>query len=179
MCARRCIVPCVRRSIPDGPRQTEIEDLDSPVTCDEQVLRLQVAMDEPAIVRRAQPTRRLARILDGLALGQRARDQRLAQRFAFQQLDHGIRGSVVLAEIVDRQDVRVRQRRDGPSLPLETRRRIGIRAQRIRQHLDRHVAAQPRVARTVDLAHPAGAQHPDDLVVSEILARFQFHPKGF
>ena len=36
-----------------------------------------------------------------------------------------------------------------------------------RQNLDRDVAAEPRVARAIDLSHPAGAQSADDLVSAE------------
>ena len=32
------------------------------------------------------------------------------------------------------------------------------------QNLDGDVAAEPRVARAIDLAHPAGAERRDDLV---------------
>jgi hypothetical protein len=42
---------------------------------------------------------------------------------------------------------------------------LGIR----RQQLDRDGPAKPRVARAVDLAHPAGANPVEDLVVPEVL----------
>ena len=41
---------------------------------------------------------------------------------------------------------------------------VGVGGERRGQHLDRDLAAEPRVARAVDLAHPAGAERRDDLV---------------
>ena len=46
-------------------------------------------------------------------------------------------------------------------------RRSGSPATLGGQHLDRDGAAEPRVARAVDLAHPAGADPIEDLVVPE------------
>jgi len=49
------------------PRQPEVEDLDAPVARDEQVLRLQVAVNDPAIVRCAKPLGDLDRVVHSLA----------------------------------------------------------------------------------------------------------------
>ena len=54
-------------------------------------------------------------------------------------------------------DVRVIQRREHLRLALEPREPVRIGRERLGQHLDRDVAVQPRVARAIDLAHPAGA----------------------
>jgi hypothetical protein len=48
-----------------------------------------------------------------------------------------------------------------PSAPL------GIRGQRFGEDFDSDVAKQFRVARTKDLAHPAGAENAGDLVWSD------------
>jgi hypothetical protein len=50
---------------------------------------------------------------------------------------------------------------------LEPRQAIGIPRQRIGEDLDRDVAIQPRVPRTVHLAHPACTKHTDDFVLSK------------
>ena len=44
-----------------------------------------------------------------------------------------------------------------------------------RQNLQRHVAAEPRIARPIDLAHSARAQRRDDFVRSEARARSEWH----
>ena len=54
-------------------RETEVEDLDAPVARQEEVLRLQVAMDDPLFVRRGESLRDLDRDLDGSPLGEGAR----------------------------------------------------------------------------------------------------------
>ena len=46
-------------------------------------------------------------------------------------------------------------------------RRSRIAGDRGRQHLDRDGAAQPGIARAIHLAHPAGADAVEDLVVPE------------
>src|SRR5437773_9799113 len=43
----------------------------------------------------------------------------------------------------------------------------GIRRERIRQDFDRDVAIELRVARPIDLAHPAGAERRENLVLPE------------
>ena len=48
-------------------------------------------------------------------------------------------------------------------------RRSGSPATVGSEHLDRDRAAEPRVARAIDLAHPAGADPVEDLVVPERL----------
>ena len=65
--------------------------------------------------------------------------------------------AVLRPEIEDRKDVRMRQRRDRLRLALEPRQRVGIGRDRLRQHLDRHVAVELLVPRPVHLAHPARA----------------------
>ncbi len=67
-------------------RQAKIQDFDAPVFGDENVFGLQVAVDDPLLVRRRQPVRDLHSIFDRLTLGQRATVQRRAQAFALQKL---------------------------------------------------------------------------------------------
>ena len=60
------------------------------------------------------------------------------------------------------------ERRGRPRLLLEAlRARLGSSANDGGQDLDRDVAAEPRVARAIDLAHAAGAERRDDLVGAE------------
>ena len=55
-------------------------------------------------------------------------------------------------------DVRVIQRREHLRFAPETRQPIGVRGEQLGEDLDRDVAIQLRVARTIDLAHAAGAE---------------------
>jgi hypothetical protein len=80
-----------------------------------------------------------------------------------------------VAEVEDREDVRVRQRGDGLRLAPETGQPLAITRDGRRQHLDRDVALQLRVPRPVHLAHPPGPERGDDLVRTEPCARNQRH----
>ncbi len=59
------------------------------------------------------------------------------------------------------------QRRGGAGLLLEAPQPVGIGGERRRQHLDRDVAPEPRVAGAVDLAHAASAERADDFIRTE------------
>ena len=75
--------------------------------------------------------------------------------------------AVMRAEIEDREDVRMVQRRDRVGLALESRHRLGIVRKRLGKHLHRDLAIQLRVPRPVHLAHPARAERCEDLVRAE------------
>ena len=134
---------------------------------DEKVLGLQVPVDDPLLMRRRKALGHLQRVIHGLLLRDRTGVELPAQRLAFQKLHDGIGRSLVRPEVVDRENIRMRQRRDRQGLALEPRQRVGIRGQRLRQDLDRHVASQLRVPRPIHLSHPARAQRRQDLVGPE------------
>ena len=59
----------------------------------------------------------------------------------------------------------------GEGFLLEATEPLGIRRGRRVQHLDRHVALQPRIARPIHLAHSASAERAEDFVRAEMNAR--------
>ena len=87
-----------------------------------------------------------------------------AESLAFEELRHGVGDAVLVAHIVNRQDVRVRQRGQGFGLALETRERLGVERHGLRQDLDRDVAIESCVPRAIDLSHSAGPDRREDLV---------------
>ena len=89
------------------------------------------------------------------------------QRLAVEILHDEVVDRLVTADIVDGTDVRMRERGNRPRLALESRAAIRIGRQVGRQHLHRHRAIEPRVARFVDLAHAARAEGGEDLVWAE------------
>jgi hypothetical protein len=97
-------------------------------------------------VRRGETPGDLLRPVHGLRLRDRPAVELPAQRLALEQLGDRVRDAVLRAEVVDREDVRVRQRGDRLSLALEARERVRIRRQVRRKDLDRDVASS-RVAR--------------------------------
>ena len=66
--------------------------------------------------------------------------------------------------------MRMIQRRKCLCFALEPRQAFGIRCERVRQDLDRHLAAERRVRRSVYLPHSAFADRRDDFVDAEARA---------
>ena len=113
----------------------------------------------------------LRRVLDRLAPRQRALCQPVAQRLAVEQLHDE---SAVL-EAVHLGDVRVVERRERPGFAFEARETIRIAGEGVGQNLDGDVAAEPRIARAIDFAHPAGAQGGLDVIRAEAGAGAEQH----
>ena len=97
----------------------------------------------------------------------------LSERLAVEQLHHEERRAVVLADVVQRADVRMGQLRDRARFAIEALAELRIGGERGGQHLDGDRAVEPRVARAIDLAHPAGAEGRQDLVRAEFRSRGQ------
>ena len=77
-------------------------------------------------------------------------------------------GSVVDdGELVNREDARVRERGDRARLGLEPPPHLGIGGDVRRHDFDGDVAVEPRIARAIHLAHAAGSDGLDDLVLGE------------
>ena len=91
----------------------------------------------------------------------------LAQRLALEQLDDDVGQRRRLAEVVNGEDVRMRERGDCLRLALEAREAFGVRDKSSGQHLDRDVAIELRVAGAIHLAHAAGAERRQDFVGPE------------
>ena len=147
--------------------EAEVEDLHVPVGEDHHVLGLHVPVHEAAGVGGLEAPRDLPGDIHGFAKPSRSASDDLAQRPAVQQLHDGVGHAVVAPDVVDGEDVRMRQRRHGVRLALEAGAAGGVAGDIRGEHLDRHLAPQPGVARAVHLAHAARTERPDDLVHSE------------
>ena len=110
----------------DSLRHAEVEDLDVAVLRHEHVFRLQVAMDHALPVRRGKAVDGLERVVERLPLKDWSRIELPAQGLALQKLHDGVRDAVLVAEIVNREDVGMRKRRDGLRFALESRQCVGI-----------------------------------------------------
>ena len=97
------------------------------------------------------------------------------QRLALQILHDEIRRALLLTNIVEGANVRVRELGDRAGLTVEARLELRIRRQRRRKNFDRDSAIEPRVAGFVDFAHPAGADGGEDFVRAEPYAGRQRH----
>ena len=161
-------------------RETEVENLHAAVVRDEDVLRLQIAMDDALLVRGGEAVRDLHRVsFDEALRTRRSRPavaaQPLAQRLALEQLRDDVRRAVVRADVVDREDVRMIQRRGRARLLLEARQTLGIGGERGGSTL--MATSRPRrgIARAIDLAHPARPEQREDFVGAEAITCGEWH----
>jgi hypothetical protein len=72
-------------------------------------------------------------------------------------------------------DIGMVERGERLGLALEPRHPFRVARERVRQHLDRDVTLQPRVACTIHLAHSARAEQGNDVVGAEARAGAQGH----
>ena len=108
--------------------------------------------------------------LERLVERQRTFPDPLRERLSLQQLHHEERGACVLANVVERADVRVCQLRDSAGFTVEPIAELRVLCEVRRQHLDCHRAIEPRVARTIDLAHTPGPERSKNFIRAETRA---------
>ena len=121
-------------------------------------------MDDSLVVGRGQSIGNLLRTLHCFADRQRALVELLAQRAPFEQFRHNVGSFLLSADIVDRENIWMIQRRHCARLLLESTQSIRIACERFRQNFDRHLAPQARIFRSVHLAHSACTQRRLDFV---------------
>ena len=109
--------------------------------------------------------------LDGVldcSLGwQRSLLEPAGECLTFQVLHHQVIDPVLMANVVQRADVRMAQAGDGLGFAVETFAQLRIAGEMLGQNFDRDSAVEPRVARPVDLAHSSGAESGQNLVGAE------------
>ena len=132
-----------RRSHAGGRRrqlgESEVEELDA-LLGDEDIGRLEIAMDDALAVRRVEC------LADLDAVGDRLFDRhRPGDRLALDELHHQVAAAFVLADIKQRADVRMIERRDRMRLALEALREWTL------QRLDGDVTIEPHVEGAVDV----------------------------
>ena len=148
-------------------RESEVRDLHAAAPVDEDVLRLDVAVDDALVVRVLQRVAHLAHDAERLLRLDLARAHHLPQVRAVDVLHHEVVQAACDARVVDVDDRRVVEARQRAPLAREALRE-GRVARRIGwQHLDRHRALQPLLHGLVDRAHPAAPDELDELVLRE------------
>src|SRR5262245_27851800 len=126
-------------------------------------------------MRRDKGARDLDARIDRLAYWHRVRSQPVSQGLAFEQLHDGVDDPARPIEIVQTDDVRVRQRGDGSGFTFEASEPVGIVRDRLWKDFDGDVTAETSVTGAVDLAHPAGADGGEDFVGTKSRALAQRH----
>ena len=155
--------------------QPEVEDLHEAVGSDHHVLRLQIAMNDAAVVRRRQSLRHFGHQPHNLLERKVAFRRQVAQIASFDQL-HDDEGDLVdAADVVDGDDVRMVELRRGARLLLEAAKTLDAGRRILRQDFQRDVAIEFRVARLEDLTHPPRTKPRDDYVRPEAEPRLECH----
>src|ERR1035437_965740 len=155
--------------------EAEVEELGVTVLRQKDVLGLDVPVDDPFPMRRRKTFCHLQSDVERLAERKRSASNKLAQRLAFQKLHDDEGDSALLPDVMQGEDVWMREGGDGTGLALEAGKRLRIGRDGLGEDLDRDLAAQPRVACPVDLAHAACPEGSDDLVRPEARARGETH----
>ncbi len=128
-------------------------------------------MNNPLLVRGFESFGDLLRNGQGFVEGNGALGDAVGERRPLDQFHHeGVHAGGLL-EPVDRGDVGMIERRERLGLALEPRQAFGVRCERVRQDLDRDLAAKGRVRRPIHFAHSTDADAGDDFVDAESGAR--------
>ena len=99
----------------------------------------------------------------------------IRQGLAGDQFHRQEMAAVVFFQAEQGGDVRMIQRREDFGFTLEPRGALGVRGERLGQHLERNVPIQSGVARSIHLPHAPGADQADDLVDTQPGARNKSH----
>src|SRR5262249_46282645 len=147
------------------PRDAEVHDLQTARRLDDDVLRLDVAVDDADLVRGREPGAELLRDAERDRLRQDvARLDQLLERESADELHREVAQPARLAEVVGPEDVRVRDPARQADLLLEPVEETRIGGERLAaERLDRYGVVEVAVVRAVDDAHAAAAEHALDL----------------
>src|SRR5207245_4740767 len=115
----------------------------------------QIAVSDPLAVSLVQRVSNLDGVAQHLLKWQRAFLQPFCQRLAFHVFHHQIVGSAVLADVVERADVRMIQAGNSLSFALETLAQFGSAGEVIGQNLDSYYAIETSIFCAINLTHSA------------------------
>ncbi len=160
-----------------GHGEAEVDDVGvdlAPLVAGEQdVARLEVAVDEPGAVGGVDGAGGVAHELD--LVGERQLVAQLAQAAPLDVLHGDVRPPLGLADLVDLADVGVGDPRLGPRLAQEA---LGLRGIVAVEELERHPAVEGRIERLVDRAHAAGSQVALDTVARPVGQEAELRGEG-
>ncbi len=169
------VLPLTLASSPSGElRQSEIQNLGVAALGDENVCRIDIAMNDAMRVRGVQRVGNLDSEPEQKVNFQRTPRNAVHQGHAVQKF-HGDEGfAVQLTNVVNRTNIRMIQRRCGFGFELKTGERLRIMSNLLGQELERDEAMQPHVLGLINHPHAAAAEFLDDAVVRDGLSNQSF-----
>ncbi len=151
-------------------RQAEVEYLRLAAPGDENIRRLDVAVNDAAGVGSVERVGDFDAPVEQQIERHRTAFDAMFERLALEELHRDEVPAIGFVNFVDRADIRVIQGRGGAGLPLEPFERLPVLRQVFRQEFQRHQAAQLRVLGLVDDAHAAATELFENAVVGDCLA---------
>src|SRR5262249_53787333 len=148
----------------DLPGQPEVEDLYPAGGVQHDVFGFEVTVDEAGGVRGGDAVGDLHRNLQEFAHRYVAALRAAAEGFAIDQFADDVENTALRADVIDGDDVGMIEGGDGAGFALEAGLPLRVSGSGVGQDLERYVAPEPRIARTVDFSHPARAERSDDLI---------------
>jgi len=137
---------------------------------DEDVARLDVAMDDPVLVGIVKPVAHLLHEQELVLEEERpALGDHLLELLALEELHHDEQVPVHFGEVVDGDDVGVAQPRTGLGLPEEARAQLVGDLDVARDDLERDHAVEDRVVRLENRAHAPAPDALEDPVLADLL----------
>jgi len=150
-------------------RDAEIHDARVAIRVDANVRRLDVAVDDAALVREGEPLQHSDRDVE---FGDEAERHLMREQFGdilpFDELHRDVEVSVHLAEVVDRDDVRVLERSRRLGLAQEPLAQIIVLRERLPHDLDRDAPLEHRIERAIHDAHRAFTDSLFDVVFADL-----------
>ena len=151
-------------------RQAEVQNLG--VTCrrHQDIGRLEVAVDNPARVRRVERLGQLHSNRQGLGEREGPPRDSCGKRLPLDQLHRDEMPAIGLADVVNRADIRMVQGGGGPGFATEPLRGVGIDRPVRWQELERHWPSEPRVLPAIHHAHTPAAERGKNPIMRDRLA---------
>ena len=161
--ARRTLDADAADRVADAACDAEVGDFQFALQRRHQIGRLEIAVDDLClpvrVVERLDQLRHPDFQLARLENAARLLDPKRGKRAPIDILHRNRRSGRVVDEVVNADDVLVRQGQAAPRLALQVVERGGVEPQRFRQKLERDLAFQRLVRRQPHDAHAAAAQH--------------------
>jgi hypothetical protein len=154
--------------------QAEVRQVGLVTAADQDVLRLDVAVDQAGLMRRVERAGRRGEDPQRPAGVELACHDQVLQVGAAHEPHRDEEATVGLARVEDRDDVRVVDARLDLALPLEAGDERGVVAQVRRQHLERDHSIEGQLGGLVDGPHATLAEDAVDAVTGKGRALFQY-----